>query len=111
MIVEMDIFSGRPNPSWELSPEQTLEFQRQVAALNHRTPPAPVFDGLGYRGLIVRDPSYPGWFLKVAFGRILEVKEGVEYGCRDEGRALEKWLVATAKGKIDERLTAAPNFD
>jgi hypothetical protein len=111
MIVEMDIFSGRPNPSWELSSEQTLELQQRVSALHRQTPPAPIFDGLGYRGLVIRDPSAPGSFLKVGFGQILQMKEGVQSIYRDEGRTLEKWLLGTGKGKINDRLIAAPNLD
>jgi len=108
MIVEMDIFSGRPNPTWELSPQQTIELQQRVSALHQQVPPSRVFDGLGYRGLIVRDPSDPGSFLKVGFSRILYMKDGVESMYDDEGRALEKWLVGTGHGKIDDRLIAAP---
>jgi hypothetical protein len=112
MIVEMDIFSGRPNPSWELSPEQTIELWQRVYALHQQTPPPHVFDGLGYRGLIARDPSNPGSFLKVGFGWILHVQDGVvESSYNDEGRSLEKWLLSTGRGKIDDRLIVAPNLD
>ena len=111
MIVEMDIFSGRPNPIWELSPQQTIELQQRVSALHHEVPPSRVFDGLGYRGLIVRDPRDPGSFLKVGFSRILHVKEGVESNYEDTGRSLEKWLVGTGQGKIDDSLIAVPNLD
>jgi hypothetical protein len=111
MIVEIDIFSGRPNPSWELSPQQVIELQRRVSALRQQLTPSPLFDGLGYRGLIVRDPSDPGSFLKVGFSRILSVKGGVETIYDDEGRMLEKWLFGTGKGKVDDRLITAPNLD
>lgn len=107
MIVEIDIFSGRPNPRWELSPEQTLEFQQKISALHRQTPSSPAFDGLGYRGLIVRDPGNPGSFFKIGFGRILHVKDGTKSYYSDEGRSLEKWLIRTGKGKVNDSLTAA----
>jgi len=107
MIVEMDIFSGRPNPSWELAPEQMQELQQKVSALRWQNVPARVFDGLGYRGLIVRYPDDPASFLKVGFGLVLRSDDRVTTAY-DEGRAFERWLLATGKGKIDERLLAVP---
>ena len=54
MDVEVDLYSGRPNPVFRLDVAAAAEFRRRVAAL----PPAlssrgSVPGGLGYRGLLV----------------------------------------------------------
>jgi hypothetical protein len=53
--VELDIFSGRPNPQW-LFPAAAV---RRVVEQVMRSPdsfPAPPVPGLGYRGFIVSNP-------------------------------------------------------
>lgn len=55
--VELDIFSGRPNPKWVLSEEEEKELLNII--LSDPTEISPVYTsevqfGLGYRGLIVR---------------------------------------------------------
>ena len=52
MIVELDVFSGRPNPRWHLDEDQAAE----VAELLRRLAPAPTGrvepPALGYRGFL-----------------------------------------------------------
>ncbi len=52
MLVELDIFSGRPNPRWQLDER----IARQLGELHHRlartTDSPPTVPGLGYRGFI-----------------------------------------------------------
>lgn len=47
--VELDIFSGRPNPAWELGPGEREELDALVARLSPSSDRAPEL-GLGYRG-------------------------------------------------------------
>jgi hypothetical protein len=63
MLVELDIFSGRPNPRWQLDESSA----RRLAELHHglrptaeRTPDPP---GLGYRGFVytVEDATWRAW--------------------------------------------------
>ena len=55
MLVELDVFSGRPNPRWELD-EQSSQQLRQVEARLTSTRQAPVEPpGLGYRGFLYSD--------------------------------------------------------
>jgi len=103
MIVELDIFSGQPNPTWELSAEQQRELERRVTALVRQKVPARIFDGLGYRGMIVRERGNPNPSLRVGSGSLVRGDTVYE----DPGRAFEAWLVGTGKGKIDERLIGA----
>ncbi|MGA7973851.1 MAG: hypothetical protein WCA36_13705 [Pseudolabrys sp.] len=58
----MDVFSGRPNPSWTLTPAQGVKLRQLLRAVrdlpkaHKRGPPAEpgLGSGLGYRGLILR---------------------------------------------------------
>ena len=64
--IELDVFSGRPNPSWTLTPAQGVKLRQQLRAVHDlpkshkRGPPAEpglgsgLGSGLGYRGLILR---------------------------------------------------------
>lgn len=59
MMVEMDVFSGRPNPTWSLSEEQVVELLKAF----HDLPPADKFSqetGLGYRGFLILNPDRAG---------------------------------------------------
>ena len=63
--IELDIFSGRPNPRWTLDPAEEGELITRL--LDRTVPLAPVdiTDGrLGYRGFVVRAPAPPRrrWF-------------------------------------------------
>jgi hypothetical protein len=52
--VELDVFSGRPNPSWELSPSESGELFKQLSPLPEAdTNKSAFFDGLGYRGFVI----------------------------------------------------------
>ncbi len=67
--VVLEIFSGRPDPSWKLDAAQTAELRVKLLALppaHERTlPPEP---GLGYRGLHVSLNDR-------AHGEVVEVRE------------------------------------
>jgi hypothetical protein len=57
LLVELDIFSGQPNPRFELD-EQSSETLRQLLtrlALATERPPEP--PGLGYRGFLLTDDT------------------------------------------------------
>ena len=50
MVVELDIFSGRPNPRWELDEPDAGELQRLQSSLPASGGTAPEPPPLGYRG-------------------------------------------------------------
>jgi len=90
----LDVFSGRPNPHWQLSPEQERELRQRVDSLPPGTSQLPQPAGLGYRGVVVHDPAAP------TAEEGLRVFGGI--ACRngellhDPDRALERWLLSTA---------------
>ncbi|MEU1312385.1 hypothetical protein ABZ419_26325 [Streptomyces cinnamoneus] len=88
MLVELDLFSGRPAPRWHLDPGAADEFRTLTASL----PPAgtvtqPRPPGLGYRGFTVTDGDR---VVRVFAGR---VTEGATSRA-DPGRYLERWLLS-----------------
>jgi hypothetical protein len=111
MTVELDVFSGQPNPRWELTPEQSREFRKRVAALPHPPSPPRMFDGLGYRGLVLHDPAARSESFRVGFGWVVHQQGDAASNFVDQGRGLEKWLLSTAKGKIDDRLLASVGLE
>jgi hypothetical protein len=52
-LVELDLFSGRPNPTWELDDRSAQQLAQLIESLppTHLPPPEP--PGLGYRGFRV----------------------------------------------------------
>jgi len=101
--VVLDIFSGRPNPTWPLAGNRAAEWLSRLEAL----PPATEADaaeppGLGYRGFVVSWFSHPkcGGPARV-FGGVVQCAGGAY---RDEGRRLERWLLATAGTALDDAL-------
>jgi len=51
--VEIDVFSGRPNPRWKLSSSEAVELQTRIKALR-QTASSPSIPALGFRGFVVR---------------------------------------------------------
>jgi hypothetical protein len=105
ILVELDAFSGRPNPRWELSGPQATEFVTQLRAL----PPAPDArlseDGLGYRGFIVRstEGSLNGYEeLRLYRGTALARQGGRTTAFSDPDRNLERRLLDSARGRVPD---------
>ena len=60
-VVEADLYSGRPNPTWNLDgpgADAVAECLRTAATTSARV--APPTDGLGFRGLVVRGITVEG---------------------------------------------------
>lgn len=53
MDVELDIFSGRPNPRWSLAEPQNELLLSLIASLQPATALPPQIPGLGYRGFLI----------------------------------------------------------
>jgi hypothetical protein len=90
--VELDIFSGRPNPSWPVKPEEQpallakLSDKPEAMAGRDDVPP------LGYRGFLIRIVSQGRESLVHVFDGSIEF-EGRRY--RDTDRALERFIIGT----------------
>ena len=107
--VELDIFSGRVNPTWHLSTDESTEFLKLFRAL----PPAPegtIRDGLGYRSInvTVLGGTVAGFdSVRCSAGIVVAQRAGSGQKFIDRDRALERWLLRTSEGRIDEEIRAA----
>ena len=110
MQVEIDVYSGRPGPVWELDAGQASELTARLRTLSSAGAGA-LPDGLGYRGLRLRPqnsgtvaPAAAG-LIEIGAGRVHMTRaDGTTRQLADPGRALERWLIDTARGRIDEAL-------
>jgi hypothetical protein len=55
MLVELDVFSGRPNPRWELDEQSSQQLRQLEARLTSTSQTAVEPPGLGYRGFVHSD--------------------------------------------------------
>ena len=102
--VELDIFSGVPNPTWDLDDAEADSFMKQLAALPRAAPRQ--FSGkLGYRGFIVQcTQGTDAWLVRLQNG-IVHISQGaVTTYADDEQRLLERWLLNTGKPYLKAEL-------
>jgi hypothetical protein len=105
MQVELDAFSGRPNPVWELrggSAEKILERLRKLQ-------PAPQSSsdeaGLGYRGFVLRPNggSLNGYDeIRIIHGRVFARHAGRSLVLSDNQGTLEQMLLESAKPYVSD---------
>ena len=106
-IITLDIFSGRPNPSWLLSQEAEQQLMDRLLEIDEITlrKPSGVLGRLGYRGFrINRTTDDPSGALR------LFVHEGIIDNNAGEpnriapNRELEQWLLGIAPESLSEEL-------
>jgi hypothetical protein len=98
VTVSLQIYSGRPNPSWELTRQQADELANRIARLSKTTPlkPPGMTGGLGYRGFSVlanREPHL-GPLTYIHAGIVDLDRFSLNLVVDDPG--LELWLLSTA---------------
>lgn len=107
MQVELDAFSGRPNPRWELTAPQAADLLTQLGALRPGDRGQFVSDGLGYRGFIIRpnDGSLAGYDeIRVYRGSVLARRGEHTDVFRDSERHLEIQLLHSGRNHLDESM-------
>lgn len=100
MIVELDIFSGRPNPTWELSKEQADEFVSRLTNLP-RCDRVPSIGGLGYRGFEIRNLEGRADLptrIRVLKGFIYLIDDD-RPRCFEDEQGIEPWLIEQAEAR------------
>jgi hypothetical protein len=101
--IELDIFSGRPNPTWSLNDEQSREFAIRFGALKKYRTNRKLYEGLGYRGFTVT--GFLDYDRVAVWGGLVQTNRAVEREkLLDEAGRLEWFLLETSKGQIDEDL-------
>jgi hypothetical protein len=101
--VELDAFSGRSNPEWNLTPQEAREFEVRLAVLMVDDAPQPLPDGLGFRGFrITGCPPYDA--ITIYHGSAELKRQGTGIRRLDPHRALEQFLLRTAERHVDAAL-------
>ena len=102
--VELDIFSGMPNPTWVLSDAEAVSFVEQLADL----PAAAATNlsgNLGYRGFIVKVTQGSGTLLiHIQNGTVHIANDGTDLCTRDDKRKIERWLLNTGKMHVKDEI-------
>ncbi len=103
MQVQLDVFSGRPNPSWETTVEETdrlVATFRQLPERANATLPA----SLGFRGVVLEGSAVRALgYERITIRRSIVLAEGPR-GSKtfsDWDRGFEGQVTATAEGRVD----------
>lgn len=107
MQVEVDVYSGRPNPQWNLTSQQAKEFVSQFQGLPQHQGEGSVKEGLGYRGLIVtkQNETIEGYNeILISNGLVVAKQNRQSKQFTDQNRRLERWLFQTGRGHLDKAL-------
>ncbi|MBM2618548.1 hypothetical protein JIG36_23615 [Actinoplanes sp. LDG1-06] len=114
MRLEVDLYSGRPNPVADVGADVADELLRRVAALQPAPSSSASSDRLGYRGLRATAFAAPGAPAEVFVSDgTVTVREagGEERRLADPDRALERWLIGAAAGDLGAAEAAAVKDD
>ena len=91
--VELDIFSGIPNPAWILSGTDGDLFLKKLAMLPQASAKE-LHDNLGYRGFIVEVTNETeASLIRIQNGTVHISKNDTNVYCSDQDRHLERWLL------------------
>ncbi len=104
--VTLDVFSGRPNPTWALTKEPTLLFLNKISEIKPTTENIQSYPEkiLGYRGFIVDQTTNKDLTSKrfeIYNGAIKVLSDSSSYFLKDKDFQIEKWLLQTAYNHID----------
>jgi hypothetical protein len=102
--VELDIFSGRANPTWLLTNEETARFLRTIAALPAASP-RELSGNLGYRGFMVQcTEGADSRLIRIQKG-IVQLTSGADNAYAiDKDRQLEQWLLETGRPRLQSEI-------
>lgn len=100
--VEIDIFSGLPNPQWQLTAAQTAEFDQLLASLSPTKQVPPAMTNLGFRGVLVhRNLNESHVIYKNQIWNLL-AQNPVVY--EDNQQALTTWLLTISQHQLPAAL-------
>ena len=102
--VELDIFSGMPNPIWILTNAAADNFLQQLDALP-LTSARELSGNLGYRGFIIQCTQGDNKRLIRVQNGIVHISEGETnvYAC-DKDRQLEHWVLSTGRPHLKDEI-------
>ncbi len=103
--VELNIYSGREDPTWMLTPAEVYNLKNMISQLDQTQEICTCHDGLGYRGFTVQVPATSSDYVQIiraCHGQVIVQNtaggEPTGTACYlDPQRQVELWLLATAK--------------
>lgn len=102
--VELDIFSGNPNPTWILPDADGILFFKRLAILP-KVSAKKLSTNLGYRGFIVQVTNGTEKSLvRIQNGTVQLSQEDTNVYYSDQNRDLERWLLNSAKPSLKSDL-------
>ena len=105
--ITLNVFSGRPNPSWLLTDDEEAKLGERLNALAQPTDrrPSGVYGGLGYRGFsITRGAFHPNGALALTVHENIVDSQLSGHNMVDSTQ-LESWLAATAHAQIPAEIS------
>jgi hypothetical protein len=98
VLVTLDVFSGRPNPSWSLSADEEQELVRRLQGLPSGDGP-PTEGDLGYRGfrLVARAPRSTLPSEVVVTKGMVTIRENGRTRHYIDANGIESWLLDQAR--------------
>jgi len=102
MEVELDAFSGRPNPKWTLPDERAARLLAQIASLPVAKD-APNPPDLGFRGFVLRSG---GKSMRVFGGRVIVESLGSAKGIYRDSSGIEQELARDARERGFEAIVS-----
>jgi hypothetical protein len=105
VTVTLRIRSGRPNPFWLLAPEQEAELGDILSLLPRSDQPLDAIGSLGYSGFYLELPGlddHAPQKLEVWRGVVRSETNGQTQVLTDSDRSLERWLIETGQGEVDD---------
>lgn len=98
--IELDIFSGNPNPIWILSEAEATLFRQQLATLSEASP-RELSGNLGYRGFIVQlTNGTEQRIVRVQNGIVQISQDSTDLYYSDQNRSLERWLLDSGRASL-----------
>jgi hypothetical protein len=107
--VELDIFSGVPNPTWMFTLTEASDLKSMISRLDQTGEMGQCPENLGYRGFIVRTTAASTISVQTirACHGLIEVVDSTEtVYYLDPQRQIELWLLTTAKPPLADDLAA-----
>jgi len=102
--VELDIFSGNPDPVWILPKMDAVLFLKKLAMLP-KASATELSDNLGYRGFIIKVINESEESLvRIQNGTVQFSQCGINIYYRDQNRNLERWLLNSGKSILKSDL-------
>lgn len=94
------LYSGRPNPRWQVPAEQARAIRKAIAGLAEAPPGVSAAGGLGYSGVSVRFSGEDGAVQEWTFADGLATPNGKWFA--DSGRRVERALLESGRGTVPE---------